>query len=175
MENGLVAVTSTEEGADEDCSICFLPFTFDGTSSLGTAGKPVRTPCNHVFCTECLMSWLMASNTCPMCRRALFFDAQAPARQGGLGVDILSILEEDVASDLRRALKADRPRVGPGSDNPALTQYVEQWLKGEPIHGNDVPTMGDQLFVEVIRRLGIFEDNHPVMGLFRQLEMQYQE
>lgn len=34
--------------------------------------RPVATPCNHVYCAECLVNWLKTTDHCPMCRRELF-------------------------------------------------------------------------------------------------------
>ena len=31
----------------------------------------MESPCQHVFCTECISRWLMLRNTCPTCRRPL--------------------------------------------------------------------------------------------------------
>lgn len=42
------------------CSMCLEP-----------ADSPVRTPCNHTFCFECLTHWLQSSITCPICRHEL--------------------------------------------------------------------------------------------------------
>lgn len=27
-----------------------------------------RTPCNHIFCAECMQSWIKEHTTCPICR-----------------------------------------------------------------------------------------------------------
>lgn len=34
--------------------------------------EPTRTPCGHVYCSECLLTWLHENNTCPTCRTKLF-------------------------------------------------------------------------------------------------------
>lgn len=51
----LVAVETT-------CAICFEEFS-----------TPCRTPCGHIFCRECITSWLRVGSrrTCPMDRRRL--------------------------------------------------------------------------------------------------------
>ncbi|KAK4616226.1 hypothetical protein CLAFUW4_09796 [Fulvia fulva] len=33
---------------------------------------PFKTECNHIFCVECLKTWLESANTCPSCRNKLF-------------------------------------------------------------------------------------------------------
>ena len=42
------------------CSICLNPFL-----------RPVVTHCQHVFCYECLRSWLDQEQSCPICRQDL--------------------------------------------------------------------------------------------------------
>lgn len=52
---------------DYSCPICYYPF--------GTGKKaPIKTPCNHVFCIECMQDMVRrsgASLECPTCRRSL--------------------------------------------------------------------------------------------------------
>ncbi|PIA98760.1 hypothetical protein CB0940_03759 [Cercospora beticola] len=43
------------------CDICYDDMT-----------GPAKTPCGHVYCLECLLSWLKQHNTCPTCRSILF-------------------------------------------------------------------------------------------------------
>lgn len=31
--------------------------------------EPVKLPCGHVFCYQCVLRWLAENNTCPICRR----------------------------------------------------------------------------------------------------------
>ena len=45
----------------DECPICMNSFT-----------NPVRTPCNHDFCSACLLQAFQRNNTCPHCRRILF-------------------------------------------------------------------------------------------------------
>lgn len=44
----------------ETCCICLEPFT-----------RPVITPCNHLFCHECIETSLKHKKKCPQCRQAL--------------------------------------------------------------------------------------------------------
>eukprot|EP01102_Stenamoeba_stenopodia_P007063 TRINITY_DN1974_c0_g1_i4.p1 TRINITY_DN1974_c0_g1~~TRINITY_DN1974_c0_g1_i4.p1 ORF type:complete len:201 (-),score=10.08 TRINITY_DN1974_c0_g1_i4:362-964(-) len=37
------------------CSICLEPFF-----------EPIRTPCGHVFCKECLQAWVQKKPSCPL-------------------------------------------------------------------------------------------------------------
>jgi len=49
-----------EDAQDNPCSICA-----DDIQD----GKMAITVCGHVFCIDCLKSWLDQNNMCPMCRR----------------------------------------------------------------------------------------------------------
>lgn len=51
------------ETTDDKCSICWEPYT-----------EPVRTPCDHIFCLDCLIDWQAdpQHNSCPMCRRVFY-------------------------------------------------------------------------------------------------------
>ncbi|CAK1360788.1 unnamed protein product [Cercospora beticola] len=43
------------------CDICY-----------DAMNRPAKTPCDHVYCLECLLARLKQHNTCPTCRRPLF-------------------------------------------------------------------------------------------------------
>merc|ERR1719198_2952083 len=45
------------------CPVCLEDFDEDRTIS--------RTPCEHVFHTECLRGWLEVARACPLCRQDL--------------------------------------------------------------------------------------------------------
>jgi len=47
----------------EPCSVC--------SGDLGDASSICKTPCNHVFHSECLSQWLAVDGTCPFCRSLL--------------------------------------------------------------------------------------------------------
>jgi len=35
---------------------------------MGVMETPVRTPCDHLFCSHCINQWLAYNKTCPVCR-----------------------------------------------------------------------------------------------------------
>ncbi|CAI4225436.1 unnamed protein product [Auanema sp. JU1783] len=73
----LEAVKLLEQGdvrdvnPDEQCNICMDCYgTYESvrTSPYATV---LKMPCNHVFHSRCLHSWLKKANTCPTCRHEL--------------------------------------------------------------------------------------------------------
>ena len=50
-------------GGSNSCSICLEEFG-EGIRSKFV----VRMPCSHVFHEECVLSWLLKSSSCPLCR-----------------------------------------------------------------------------------------------------------
>ncbi|GAB4814710.1 hypothetical protein N2152v2_001756 [Parachlorella kessleri] len=67
-EMGMAAVS---EG--EPCSVCHDDFK--------RSEEVVELPCNHCFHEGCLMPWLEAHNTCPVCRLELPVEGQQQGRQ----------------------------------------------------------------------------------------------
>lgn len=33
--------------------------------------SPLKTPCNHIYCYDCISRWLEKDESCPICRRDL--------------------------------------------------------------------------------------------------------
>ena len=64
------ATSSCSNFGDEEllkpscCSICMEPFKFDDD-----VVKSKNVDCNHVFHMDCIFTWLMKHDECPMCRR----------------------------------------------------------------------------------------------------------
>lgn len=52
-----VSPSSEEIGMQGMCSICHGGFS-----------SPTKLSCSHIFCTNCIETWLECENTCPMCR-----------------------------------------------------------------------------------------------------------
>lgn len=52
-----------------DCAVCY--------AVLPARSNHIFTPCGHLFCVKCLLSWWELSTTCPMCRGEIAtFDAE---------------------------------------------------------------------------------------------------
>uniref|UniRef100_A0A915MAB9 RING-type domain-containing protein n=1 Tax=Meloidogyne javanica TaxID=6303 RepID=A0A915MAB9_MELJA len=49
--------TPSECKQNENCTICFSEYT-----------SPVKLKCSHIFCSECIRTWLDREHTCPICR-----------------------------------------------------------------------------------------------------------
>lgn len=82
----LTPIPNPEED-QEDC-----PIHYD------TPTRPVRTPCNHTFCAECLTHWLRTANTCPMCR-AQFFASPDEVPFQGFVPPLVDVPFEDFGSE----------------------------------------------------------------------------
>lgn len=52
------------------CSICLEEILFGMTAT--------RMPCSHVFHGDCILKWLKADHTCPLCRYSLPFTDPSP-------------------------------------------------------------------------------------------------
>lgn len=50
------------------CSICTMILE-----------EPMQSPCDHVFCKECIKAWLATDGSCPIDRSSLEFDHLKPA------------------------------------------------------------------------------------------------
>ena len=55
-----------EEGESVDCVVCMEPITFPCARRDYCA-----TPCDHIFHTSCLVTWLSQKMECPTCRAVL--------------------------------------------------------------------------------------------------------
>lgn len=55
------AVLDAADDAIGTCAICREDYT-----------RPVRTPCDHVYCNMCIRTALSNQDRCPLCQRALF-------------------------------------------------------------------------------------------------------
>uniref|UniRef100_A0A3B3C9F2 RING-type domain-containing protein n=1 Tax=Oryzias melastigma TaxID=30732 RepID=A0A3B3C9F2_ORYME len=55
-----------QDEVDDDlvCQICLQPLI-----------RPLDTPCGHTYCQECLTSFLLESDFCPVCRTPLMLQS----------------------------------------------------------------------------------------------------
>lgn len=62
------------------CCICYQPFRHT-TSSQDGSEIPLQLPCGHIFGEACILSWTLANNSCPLCRKAVFEIDDQPANK----------------------------------------------------------------------------------------------
>ncbi|RVE47580.1 hypothetical protein evm_007778 [Chilo suppressalis] len=51
------------QNEDKNCPICLKTFK--------SGEKAIRMPCNHIFHSTCILTWLNKTNSCPFCRYEL--------------------------------------------------------------------------------------------------------
>jgi len=94
----VVAVDTGRDGIEDDydnmCSICFEPFSDNEDLSWSKTNK-----CQHVFHSECLVTWLMKHEDCPICRTPLM------TRQ-----DFLDRTYADISSDNNEKKKGGKSK-----------------------------------------------------------------
>jgi hypothetical protein len=55
---------------DDSCPICYSKLNL---RKADDSDKPVKTPCEHMFCEDCILKWLeTGTRTCPSCRTNLY-------------------------------------------------------------------------------------------------------
>ncbi|VDK41877.1 unnamed protein product [Anisakis simplex] len=73
---GLSLVGTVPSRADlahfSQCTIC-----------VSNAVNPLKLPCGHVFCRQCIHTWLETENTCPNCRKDTPTPLQDVSWKGG--------------------------------------------------------------------------------------------
>lgn len=52
--------------AEDSCPICQESFNYMNSNDL-VQKVPLITPCNHMFCSMCIDTWLKRHATCPLC------------------------------------------------------------------------------------------------------------
>jgi len=71
LRTGLTPITYVEAVVDhQQCPIDLTDFTPESDI--------VELACGHIFCRECILTWLNTTSTCPYCRRELFIQPDSP-------------------------------------------------------------------------------------------------
>ncbi len=67
----LTKVEAKDLTEDECCPICYRQFNLSQADDLD---DPIKTPCGHMFCKDCISTWVRnGSRSCPYCRTNLHF------------------------------------------------------------------------------------------------------
>lgn len=79
---------------DSECAVCF--------SEFDSKNQAVKTPCGHIFGSDCLGKWAQKKNTCPICRAPLrsVID-RLPARLQPLYERAVDIIEAVKSLDMK--------------------------------------------------------------------------
>ena len=121
LATGLVPVQNTTNA----CSICY--------SQMDSAVK--LKPCDHVFCRECITTWLKqpATSTCPMDRKTLFTTEED---DGPMAPD--ATRREQAIRALRASGLASASTVGTHSEDSAPFSAVERFDDSIPLNRSQV-------------------------------------
>ena len=77
----------TEEEEDDESGIC--PICNENKVNLSL-------PCTHFFCEKCIKTWLVKSDSCPMCRHKLKLNKKSPSGvSGAQSWNIIDDLDEE--------------------------------------------------------------------------------
>lgn len=124
MQHGLKSIPEAELANHTDeqaCPICHCDFD-----------RPVKTPCGHVYCDECIRPWLETNERCPTCRTMLI-EPPAPAQALEIGTDVEPLylgFEVNQAAVVRELNSFnDYMDVAPGEELAKFT-----WPDGSKVH-----------------------------------------
>ncbi|GAB7333901.1 hypothetical protein MBLNU13_g06017t1 [Cladosporium sp. NU13] len=122
LATGLVPV----QNATDACSICY--------SEMDSAVK--LKPCDHVFCRECITTWLKqpATSTCPMDRKTLFTTKEED--DGPTAPD--ATRREQAIRALRASGLASASTVGTHFEDSAPFSAVERFDESIPLNRSQV-------------------------------------
>ena len=81
---------------ERTCCICFQPFSAT-LSSQGGPETPVQLRCGHVFGEVCILTWTLASNSCPLCREDVFGNDDHHANRDFSNLPVLHILSSSLS------------------------------------------------------------------------------
>lgn len=121
-----------EEATNNPCPVCMDDI--EGDTAL--------TPCAHVFCTECLRTWLTTQSKCPMCRhcpikwqdvRVLCRDVQPAQEPPAAPTQLYSTKLQYVYTQVRNILQSTGDKVIVFCDYPETLRTMRDVLEKEGI------------------------------------------
>ena len=62
----------------------------------------VRTPCNHIYCTNCFFSWMKINRNCPSCRTSFDNDRIATIQETLGNLELSISIQQDISRGIRR-------------------------------------------------------------------------
>lgn len=108
---------------DAECSVCMEAFE-----------QPVRTPCGHWFCHECIGQVLHAQGLCPMCRAAVAPGDLQPARYPAALQRATSSIPGEAAAHLESKVKVSRLRLL--KSRCMVSKWVSHSRSGHVLYGD---------------------------------------
>jgi hypothetical protein len=81
-----------------------------------TMGDTTTTSCGHTFCSECLTIWMIASNSCPICKQQLI-TAQQNQGRANLTTQANSSMQANTNTQASSTMQANRTTQDDGDSN----------------------------------------------------------
>merc|ERR1719341_940337 len=106
-----VKISQQQMEKSQSCSVCWEDFT---------EGEEVKLlECEHCFHSQCIVPWLELHGTCPVCRKELGKNGQAPAGAEGGAEAAAPVGEPDVAA-------AEEEAGAPGSSSSSISSNTQE-------------------------------------------------
>ena len=99
MQNKLKKKNIEEDEDDDDSDLCPI---------CNASKVDISLPCSHFFCGNCIKTWLVKSESCPLCRYKLQVNKKTPnGVEGAQSWDILEeVDEEQLAKENEETLRS---------------------------------------------------------------------